>query len=236
MKKLLIPVASFCFMQATAQTILIKDNSFGDKGNLLITPSANQVDLQNHFITADDKILFGGTVHGFNKDLYIVKTDMNGSMDASFGNNGILMIDPQLGANEQGGYVVERPDGKIIIAGATYNGQDDDALVMCLNADGSIDPNFGNNGMSILPIGGNDIAVKVIVHSSKIYVGGASSVNGKYTNGFIIRLNLDGTLDQTFGSIGGIKLIDYKGREETLSDFEVLSDGSVVAIGRTRGN
>src|SRR5439155_26231662 len=66
-------------------------------------------------------------------------------LDATFGLNGTVGV-PHL---ELGG-LVQQPDGRIVAAGRTNDAQ---FAVVRLNPDGSLDPTFGNGGVSTFPIG-----------------------------------------------------------------------------------
>lgn len=234
MKKLLLPIVLLSGLSGAAQMPAGIDASFGTNGYSVIKPSANPSGLGKHALTPDNKIIVGGYVQGTNEDVFILKTDNNGNRETTFGNNGVSVYDPLLGGKERGGAVAVQPDGKILIAGGVKTNIDYDVLVMRVGTDGTIDANFANNGVSKMGIFGDDDAVKIAVHNNKIYIGGRSRAAGKYTDGFIIRLNMDGTLDQGFGDAGGFTLLDVNfGDQETLEDFTIMADGSIIAIGRT---
>lgn len=234
MKKLLLPIVLFCGLTATAQMPAGMDSTFGTNGYSVINPSANQSTIGRHALTPDNKIVVGGYVEGANEDVFILRTDSNGHSETTFGNNGVAAYDPLLGGKERGGAVAVQPDGKMLIVGGVKINATYDVLVMRVDADGTIDANFANNGVYKMGISGDDDAVKVAVHSNKIYVGGRSRSAGKYTDGFVIRLNMNGTLDQAFGDAGGFTLLDVNfGDEETLEDFTIMADGSIIAVGRT---
>lgn len=234
MKKLLLPIVLLSGLAADAQMPAGIDSTFGTNGYSVITPSANASTIGRHTLTPDNKIVVGGYVQGTNEDVYVLRTDSNGNPETTFGNNGVAAYDPLLGGKERGGAIAVQPDGKMLIVGGVKTNATYDVLVMRVDDDGTIDANFANNGVYKMGISGDDDAVKVVVHNNKIYVGGRSRSAGKYTDGFIIRLNMDGTLDQPFGDAGGFTLLDVNfGDEETLEDFIIMADGSIIAVGRS---
>jgi uncharacterized delta-60 repeat protein len=108
---------------------------------------------------------------------------------------------------------------------------------------GVIDTSFGNNGTGtqIIPIRGtnnNDLdkAYSIAIQNGKILLGGHCKVAGGNYDFCIARLNLDGTLDTSFGSSGlgsGGKIIyDYGfNRDDESYSIQVLSDGSILQTG-----
>jgi uncharacterized delta-60 repeat protein len=107
-----------------------------------------------------------------------------------------------------------------------------------INIIGEIDTSFGNNGTGtqIIPISGtnnndNDEAYSIAIQNGKILLGGRCKVAGADYDFCIARLNLDGTLDTSFGN-SGKKTYDcgYNHDDESYS-IQVLSDGSILQTG-----
>lgn len=100
----------------------------------------------------------------------------------------------------------------------------DEKILVCakqslrrLNSTGSIDNTFEQKTLSSW-----DNFTKVKQHNSKIYVAGVfSTVNGKLSPG-IVRLNENGTIDNTFSSPFSFAYI---------TDFTFQSDGKIVLVG-----
>jgi len=72
-----------------------------------------------------------------------------GSPDPTFGVNGIVTTDFDDGSNDLGNDIALQPDGKIILAGQSYNGSNNDFTLILYNGDGSPDASFGANGKAI---------------------------------------------------------------------------------------
>ncbi len=80
---------------------------------------------------------------------------MPGSLDPSFGGDGVV-ITPVGSANEQIYDMAITADNKIVAAGQTWNGSNNDILVIRYNEDGSLDNTFGGDGIVITPVGTSD--------------------------------------------------------------------------------
>ena len=99
------------------------DNTFGNNGIVTTTLSssfttANSAALQ----PIDGKIILAGTTDG---DITLVRYNIDGSIDDSFGTNGKVIT--SIGtSNETANSVLVQSDGKIIAAGYSWNGNDND--------------------------------------------------------------------------------------------------------------
>lgn len=100
--------------------------------------------------------------------------------------------------------ITVQPDGKILLAGASDTGVSDlDFSIVRLNADGSLDNTFSGDGKVSFPIG-TYMGVAGPIDAAKgitVQDDGKILVTGTAGNDFgVIRLNADGSLDNTFGA------------------------------------
>lgn len=66
-------------------------------------------------------------------------------------------------AIDQARSVIQQSDGKLVLAGYSFNGSNTDFSLIRLNANGSLDTSFGTGGKLLMPIGtSNDIGFSVI--------------------------------------------------------------------------
>ncbi len=79
-----------------------------------------------------------------------LKTD--GTLDTNFGNGGKLLM-PVGSSTDEGRSVIQQADGKLVVAGKSYNGSIYDFSLVRLNADGTLDTGFGNGGKLLMPVG-----------------------------------------------------------------------------------
>ena len=128
--------------------------------------------------------------------------------------------------------VTVQSDGKILVAGYTYNGSDNDFLLQRYNADGTRDSSFGGgDGIVITDFGGtSDVARAVEVQSDgKIVVSGTSK--GDFA---VARYNGDGSADTGFGT-GGLVTTDlFSGTDESYG-LVIQADGKILLSGHATG-
>jgi uncharacterized delta-60 repeat protein len=148
-------------------------------------------DVKFTVIQPDGKIIVGGVFTSFNGTARyrIARLNTNGSLDATFNPAGTGISSSVIAAAIQ-------TDGKIIIGGAftIFNGIIINKIVR-LNSNGTIDATFN-------PGSGFDAQVNSISIQSdgKIIVGGIFTTYNGVTSNKIVRLNTDGSLDNTFNS------------------------------------
>jgi len=150
------------------------DNTFGTGGLVITDIDGYHDNAYGMALQPDGKILLGGD--GYTNDrrnVCVVRYNTNGSLDASFGNGGIAINAIGCGTNKTKAIALQA-DGKIIAAGYFNEGINDQAFVTKFNSDGTVDNSFGNNGVAIFDIGGNDDRFwsLCILDDAKILAGG----------------------------------------------------------------
>jgi uncharacterized delta-60 repeat protein len=159
----------------------------------------------------------------------VARLDPDGTLDGSFGDHGREMIRLPDGVQ---GYdspwrVVPQSHGKIAMAGwiERPSGTNYKTLALRLRSDGSLDPAFSGDGMAVVDADGVDN------YAYGLASDGGKLVMGVHTNagdaGFV-RLNADGSRDQTFDG-DGVALHTMSGAWEALA-VAVLEDHRVVAV------
>lgn len=182
------------------------DTSFGNDGivTTLITYHDACYSLAQQ---QDGKIIALNGGDGVIDDVILVRYNYDGTIDSTFGNNGILITD--LGAQEDVSSVKLQNDGKILVSGKTGHPNAWDFLIIRYNSDGSFDNTFGSNGVltySYAPTSSEGGASLVIQNDGKIVVTGTITYPG--ITSVILRFNSDGTLDDTFGIDGIVTVSD----------------------------
>jgi len=66
-------------------------------------------------------------------------------LDPAFGENGIVLTDIRNGDDHAYALTIQ-PDGKIVAAGNTNNGSDNDFAIIRYTESGTFDPDFGAGG------------------------------------------------------------------------------------------
>lgn len=175
---------------------------FGTEGALILNP-AGRYGTGNiaTVVQPDGSVLLGSWLyvgsdgpHDPGDPVYAVqRLAADGNLDNAFGVDGVVYFDTALGLDYRSAMTVQA-DGKIIIAGES---NDNNAFnVLRLNADGSFDTSFSDDGKLTIrvPQGEKNYAHSVVVQpDGKILIAGD----------VITRLNADGSLDTTFGSQDG---------------------------------
>lgn len=208
------------------------DNTFGVNGAVITNFDTTQKDyLSSILITPSQKIIVGGyTTVGNVKHALLAKYKQNGTLDSTFGTNGVVTT--LTGTQTQVTGLALQTDGKIIAAGASktlYSA----VWVARYNTDGSLDATFGTGGIDTIHNAANsrDSAVAVQIQpGGKIIVGGMTNTT-PYNGGgsmMLLRLNTDGSLDNTFGTNGFTVYTNFQ-VGGTLIDIVVLQDSSIIA-------
>jgi uncharacterized delta-60 repeat protein len=170
-------------------------------------------------IQPDQKILVGGSFSEFNGSSRncIARILPNGNIDNSFSiGTGFTMTNLQ---STNVTSIDVQSDGKIIVVGSfdSYNGTLRNRIVR-VNVNGNIDLNF-NIGTGF---NGQPRAVK-IQNDGKIIVGGNFSEYNGVSVGNIIRLNQDGSIDNSFTSGTGF--------DASVRAINIQNDGKIIICG-----
>jgi len=122
---------------------------------------------------------------GLQERLAVGRLNPDGSPDVSFGTGGMATLQP-LNADHLGNELAIQTDGMIVIACASGN----DFGVVRLNTNGTLDTNFGINGLVTVGFGGtNGIANAVAIQAdNKIVAVGETTISG-VTNLALVRLH-----------------------------------------------
>lgn len=201
----------------TAIKKIIRLNSNGTLDNTFAYYRANlNFNPEKILIQPDGKIIVGGIDE-------IVRVNSNGTLDSTF----------SAGVTTYNGIPVIRclaidSNNKILIGGsfATYNGQNIKRIVR-LNSNGTIDSTF-NIGTGFAHISSptfDGVNSMVIQSDGKIVIGGEiASLNGTAVPK-VVRLNSDGTIDNTFNFTETIF-------DKELNNIKLQANGSMVITGR----
>lgn len=179
----------------------------------------NSIVIQN-----DGKIVIAGLFTKFNTISLnkIARLNSDGSIDNQF--------NPGTGANDKINVISLQSDNKILIGGAftSFNGQVSNRIAR-LNSDGSLDSNFNSNS-------GPDDEVNTILiqNDNKIIIGGLFLEYSNTIVNRIVRLNNDGTQDNTFNT--GIGFNKGVNSIVKLSNNKLIIGGSFTNYNGTNYN
>jgi uncharacterized delta-60 repeat protein len=209
------------------------DTSFGNLGKV-ITPIGNLGDIiYGLAIQSDGKLVAAGTSsNGANIDFALARYNPDGTLDNSFGNGGKIIL--PIGNNADIVRAVAlQSNGKIVVSGYSNNGVNNDIALARFEINGSPDNSFNGNGKIVIPIGsGNDEAYSISIQpDNKIIAAGVTNNNGN-DDFALVRLNNNGSLDDSFNSNGKITLPIGNNGDSILS-IALQSNGKIVAAGRS---
>ena len=203
------------------------DPAFGNGGIVVTTIRSGDDNTSALAIQSDGKIVVAGTTYVSSaNDFSLIRCNTDGSLDTTFGKGGMVVTSIRNG-NDFATAIVIQPDGKIIVAGSSNSGSDDDFALIRYRNDGRVDPAFGEKGIVVTSLGnGNDRA-----QAAAIGAGGKIVVAG-YSNSDIavVRYNRNGTLDPTFGT-GGKVVHSIRSGEDQASAICLQPDGKIVIAG-----
>jgi uncharacterized delta-60 repeat protein len=180
-------------------------------------------------IQPDGKILIVGSVA--NNDLFILRVNIDGIPDSTFGVNGMVTYDS--GVSDLGWRIALQTDGKILVAGAMGIETDAKILLLRYELNGLLDTAFGSNGVVVyddtMPLFSKGIAIqrdgKIVVLASK------SEGDPEGSDILVLRYNPNGTPDTDFGSNGVVKY--DSGQVDMGRSLAIQADGKIVVAGYT---
>jgi uncharacterized delta-60 repeat protein len=226
------------------------DNAFGRAGVVDVPFTHGFFDTaQDLAVQGDGKIVVVGytsLTNNSNDDFAVVRFNANGSLDTTFGTAGITTTD-FLGSTDQARRVRIQNDGKIVVTGiATFVSGTTGSVSFATaryNSDGTLDVNFGGNGMTRnSPAGSYDRAQGIVIQAdSKIVLVGSAANNGVdapevglarlWGDGGVRTSEQPGFLDESFGPLGNgtvaSALPPFKSSWQEAVDVVQTADGTL---------
>jgi uncharacterized delta-60 repeat protein len=211
------------------------DTTFDGDGKLTTAIGTGTDSISGVALQADGKIVVAGSsFNGTNDDFALARYNTNGTLDTTFDGDGRLTT--AIGTNNDviGGMALQA-DGKIVVAGSSFNGANNDFALARYNTDGTLDSTFSGDGKLTTAIGTGDdqITSLALQADGKIVVAGYS-FNGANNDLALARYNTNGTLDTTFDGDGKLTLPVGTGHDNA-SSVKVQGDGTIVVTGGATG-
>lgn len=172
----------------------------------------------------------------------ITRLNADGSIDAGFGNAGVVQLSgtalPWLYLRS----AALRADGRILVAGTETNTatQETRPFTMGFLAGGQPDPAYGGGGQVWFTALANGMRPnRTRLHASgKATLAGFVQVPGSSPAAYracIVRLGLDGAPDTTFAA-GGKYIYESPGLDNQFEDLALDADGTLLAVGEAWGS
>jgi uncharacterized delta-60 repeat protein len=214
------------------------DPDFGEGGRVITDLPGGSDGVNDVAILRNGKIVavgFAGSDSAFSGDLAIARYKRDGSLDAAFGDGGVVVTD-FFGGRDEASAVAVQPDGKIVVVGTARAGANPDFAVARYDRDGTLDATFGSGGTVTTDISGEfDQATGVALQANgRIVVVGETRGTTAGIDFAVVRYRRDGRLDTAFGD-GGIVITDFAGGDDSAHAVALRPDGRIVVAGVTEG-
>lgn len=186
------------------------DATFGAGGKVSTSILQKPHYIQDIVIAPDGKIIAGGWFYyspQSNWQTALIRYNPDGSLDTSFGSGGIVITLLGNGSNDYNitNSVALQPDGKIVTGGSYYPFGSFMAFDMTFrryNTDGSLDASFAGGGQMVIPsLFSEGINAVAVLPDDKI-LGAGSSGTSSMADIVLLRLNSDGSSDNSFAQNG----------------------------------
>jgi uncharacterized delta-60 repeat protein len=220
------------------------DQTFGSLG-LVVYDFNDHLNDELHAIArmSDGRFVACGQMGGTGTDFLVARFTSDGLLDSSFNFSGY--VDTTFLTSGVAGLLVDvcnavavQSDGKIVAAGYTQETGPEHVALVRYNTDGTLDGSFGSGGKldidaSIGPTGNSSAQALLIQPDGKLLVG--VNAEGSLNSDFLVlRLNSNGTLDQTFGDHGIAR--NSIGGFDVANAMVLQPDGRIVLAGQSDGD
>jgi uncharacterized delta-60 repeat protein len=213
------------------------DSGFGNGGVVTYNGTGNENDKGFAVALQDDgKIVVVGAhiVKGQEKeDVLILRFRPDGVLDTDFADNGVFTYSHVGDYSDYGNFVALQPDGKIVAAGASYDGQSFKMLLLRLDVKGTLDMGFGTDGVAIYQRQPSvyDYAFGLAIQQDgKILVAGTSN-NGSNDDAVVLRYDSHGVLDRGFAENGVFTFNGVADGEDRAHSIAIQPDRRIVVAG-----
>ena len=230
------------------------DSSFGTSGKLMVNPSGARSGINTALdvvlqrvpaITGEERIVLAGqsrTSSQANREWTLMRFKPNGATDTTFGTSGIVKTS-FFGFGESAMRVAIDSSNQIIATGFVYssdpsqcNAYIQDAAVVRYTQNGALDPSFGGGGKQTLDVyGGRDEPYGLALQTDGKIVMAGFSMSSDITvqHILVVRLNVDGSLDSSFGPSANGIVTTAADRIKTVGYALALQpwDGKIVVAG-----
>ena len=209
------------------------DNSFGTNGKLILPAGTANAFSRSITIQNDRKLILAAILNnGQDTDFGVVRITQDGAPDSSWNEDGIAQLNFNAKSDIPEAVAVDQQD-RIIVAGYTDNGNDFDFAVARFTSAGNPDSTFHGDGKANYPLGFTSFCKSALIQpDNKIVIAGYGIDPASAFNVFVLmRINENGTLDQTFDGDGIVKT-DMLIGSAVANAITLQPDGKIIAAGQ----
>ena len=234
-RKLLYLLFFVSFFQIVASQNVSLDTSFGSGGVVINSVSEYYDTIFDFEFQSNGKIVCISTFNdnGNNNNIVLTRYSSEGILDVSFGINGFVYT--SLYSDFPMNSFKIQSDDKILVAGVNTEFENQIAVTR-YNANGFLDTSFGNNGVVQQFSNFFDISLDLQNDSKILFAGTYLGFSSRDFG--IVRLNYDGSYDDSFGDSGmticniGITS-DNSDSDDVVYGIKYLQDSDIVVSGYT---
>jgi uncharacterized delta-60 repeat protein len=207
------------------------DPSFGERGFRAHSHAAGEHRIAGLALLRDGSIAAAGHApFGGGVDVCVVVFRPDGSVDASFGKNGVARIGNRRGF---GRAVAVDARGRLVVAAYFYEKSNVQTLLARLERNGALDPSFGQGGLVVHDGADDDRASGVFVQpGGRIVLVGYHAGAENQAVGF----NPNGSVDASYGEMGTMLFGPETRGRAFATTATMAKDGGIVAAGYTPQN
>ena len=212
------------------------DTAFGTGGKVITDIGSSTTDVAYAVaVQSDGKIVAAGSSAS---DFALARYSADGSLDTTFSSDGKLTTD--FGSTDQALAVAVQSDGKIVMAGAMFNGTNDDFALARYSADGALDTTFGTivsgstrSGKVNTDFASSEDSARALAVQSdgKIVAAGTSA-----SDFALARYNANGTLDTSLSTDGKVTTDIGSSTTDAAYAMAIQSDGRIVVAGTSNND
>jgi uncharacterized delta-60 repeat protein len=205
------------------------DTSFGGGGKVITPLCAGASQARDVAVQANGQLIVVG--EGCNDSFVAVRYDPNGTLDRSFGSNGVAFTQLDT-VRSSAGSVAIQPDGKLLLFGNCYDGALNKICALRYQADGTLDVRFGIAGKVLISAGArNSYTTQIAIQpDGKIVIAAQCENTNSQYRFCALRRNNNGTVDATFG-IGGETITALRTERNIATGLAIQPDGKIVLAG-----
>ncbi|HYX34176.1 MAG TPA: delta-60 repeat domain-containing protein [Oligoflexus sp.] len=228
------------------------DTTFGKAGYVIhnVITAASTETARGVLVQKDGKIVVAGPVEAAgvsdarDRDIALIRLNADGTLDRSFGKDGVSIVDFSKGEVNGTAYVADSFGGvaldanqRVLVHGSKKRdgALDTDYALARLNANGTLDTTFATAGVFSLDINGSNASPKppVVLPNGSILGAGYQSTDGVVVP-VIYKLTAAGQLDTSYGVNGIFSQAVLAAVTEVYA--VALQGTSIVTVGYGRNN
>lgn len=202
------------------------DTTFGSNGLFSSNLGFQAGEFWDLAVLPNNDFFAAGTVELTTDDWLLTKFKSNGSIDSSFGTNGLVVSD-FMGQEDVVRSLILQPDGKIVVGGDIF----ENAGVARYLSNGTVDSTFNSIGWNRISFPGwlTGILELLIQSDDKVIaLGGKSDGTGDVFHCY--RFTTSGELDSSFAG-NGIAEGLWFGQRAYFKTGAITADGKIIALG-----